>query len=167
MNHTAAHDASEGRFFEAEVQPRFRDINLGGHVDNVEALRVLDEARLLFLRFAPLGDDHERPGLFRDLPAGVTDLAASQRIEYHTEMRFQPFQPFQVRMWVAHIGTSSFTVDYELYVASDHPPAVVGETTLVLFDTAAGRPWAISDEVAALFTAFRRSPVVLRPRPGG
>ena len=31
--------------FECEIQARLRDINLGGHVDNVEAIRILDEAR--------------------------------------------------------------------------------------------------------------------------
>lgn len=164
MSESAA--GADGRVFTSEVQPRFRDINLGGHVDNVEALRVLDEARLLFLRFAPLGDDHARPGLFRDLPQGVTDLVASQRTEYHAEMRFQPFQPFQVRMWLGHVGTSSFTVDYELRVEAGHPPAVIGETTLVLFDTTAQRPWPLSDEVRVLFEAFRGTPIPLRPRPG-
>ena len=31
--------------FTTEIQARYRDINLAGHVDNVEAVRVLDEAR--------------------------------------------------------------------------------------------------------------------------
>ena len=51
--------------FTTEIQARYRDINLAGHVDNVEAVRVLDEARYEFLRFAHL------PGL----PAGATGFA--------------------------------------------------------------------------------------------
>ena len=35
-----------GKVFECEIQARLRDINLGGHVDNVEAIRVLDEAQI-------------------------------------------------------------------------------------------------------------------------
>ena len=62
-----------GATFECEIQARLRDVNLGGHVDNVEALRVLDEARLLFFRWAPLAGD-ERPGLFREVPSGIVEL---------------------------------------------------------------------------------------------
>ena len=31
--------------YECEIQARLRDVNLGGHVDNVEAMRIVDEAR--------------------------------------------------------------------------------------------------------------------------
>ena len=53
-----------GQTFTTEIQAHYRDINLAGHVDNVEAVRVLDEASYEFLRFAFL------PGL----PAGATGL---------------------------------------------------------------------------------------------
>ena len=38
-----------GETFTTEIQARYRDINLAGHVDNVEAVRVLDEADLVDL----------------------------------------------------------------------------------------------------------------------
>lgn len=151
--------------FECEIQSRLRDVNLGGHVDNVEALRVLDEARLLFFRFAPLRDD-ERPGLFRDVPAGITELVGSQRIDYNAEMRFVAYQPFLVRIWVGHVGRSSFSISYELRVAPDHAPAILAESSLVFWDPAAGSSWAISDEVRATLTAYSAPPVALRERPG-
>ncbi|MBM9460026.1 thioesterase family protein [Nocardioides sp. zg-536] len=154
-----------GEVFECEIQARVRDVNLGGHVDNVEALRVLDEARLLFFRFAPLpGSD--RPGLFRDVPSGVAELVGAQRIDYHSEMRFVAYQPFLVRIWVSHIGGSSFTVGYELRVDADHPPAIVAESTVVFWDTTAGRSWPISEEVRATLASYLGEPVDLRERPG-
>ena len=154
--------------FECEIQARLRDVNLGGHVDNVEAIRVLDEARLLFLRFAPVpGLSGERPGLLRGVPAGINDLVGAQRVDYHAEMRFVPFQPFLVRMWVAHVGGSSFTVASELRVERDHPPALVAETTMVLWDTSAGRSWPIDDGVRADLGAYAGPPVALRGRPVG
>jgi acyl-CoA thioester hydrolase len=152
--------------FECEIQSRLRDVNLGGHVDNVEALRVLDEARLLFFRFAPLSDD-ARPGLFRDVPAGVAELVGSQRIDYNAEMRFVAYQPFLVRIWVSHVGRSSFTISYELRVAPGHEPAIVAESSLVFWDTAAGSSWAISDQVRATLTAYSAPAVSLRERPSG
>lgn len=166
MSETAAgDDLRDPRVFDCEIQARLRDMNLGGHVDNVEVLRILDEARLLFLRFTALPGGDGRPGLLRDVPAGIAELTGSQRVDYHAEMRFVPFQPFLVRMWVAHIGGSSLTVDYELRVAPDHPPAVSAETGVVLFDTAAQRPWSITGEVRAALESYRGEPVRLRERP--
>lgn len=157
--------ARVGTVFECEIQARLRDVNLGGHVDNVEAVRVLDEARIMFLRYGPLGDGAEQPGLFREVPDGVAELVASQRLEYHTEMRFVPFQPFRVRFWLTHIGRSSITVNCELRVSAEAAPAVIAETGLVLFDTAAGTPWQISDEARATFEDYLGEPIALRERP--
>ncbi|WP_370250620.1 acyl-CoA thioesterase [Nocardioides sp.] len=149
-----------GEVFECEIQARFRDINLGGHVDNVEAIRVLDEARILFFRFADLGDG--APGLLAALPSGVAELAGSQRIDYHAEMRFVPFAPFQLRLWISHLGRSSFTVSTELRVAADHPPAVVAQTTLVCWDHAAAASWPMDEAVRTRLSRFLGPPVPLR-----
>jgi acyl-CoA thioester hydrolase len=158
-----------GIVFECEIPARLRDVNRAGHVDNVEAMRVLDEARQMFLRFAVLPDaapGDERPGLFRDVPAGVSELVASQRVEYHAEMRFVPFQPFLVRMWVGHLSRSSFTICFELRVAADHPPAIVAESTQVMWDHAEAAAWRFTDRVRATIDAYLGQPVALRPRPG-
>lgn len=82
-----------GEVFECEIQARLRDVNLGGHVDNVEAMRIIDEARVLFLRFAELGAldgvqgagiegaGIEGAGLLEPVPAGVVELMGSQRVD--------------------------------------------------------------------------------------
>lgn len=152
-----------GEVFECEIQARLRDVNLGGHVDNVEAIRVLDEARLLFLRFAPLPSlAGERPGLLRAAPDGIADLVGAQRVDYHSEMRFVPFQPFVVRMWVSRVGGSSFSVASELRVQPDHAPALVADTAMVLWDHGAGSSWRLSDAVRADMEAYGGAPVSLR-----
>ncbi|KAA1420325.1 hypothetical protein F0U44_07890 [Nocardioides humilatus] len=155
-----------GDVFECEIQARLRDVNLGGHVDNVEAIRVLDEARLLFLRHAPAPLAGDRPGLLRAVPLEVSELVGAQRVDYHAEMRFVAFQPFLVRMWVSHIGGSSFSVASELRVAPDHAPAIVAETTMVLWDNVAGRSWPLTDEVRDDMAAYAGKPVAIRGRPG-
>lgn len=153
-----------GEVFECEIQSRLRDINIGGHVDNVEAIRVLDEARLLFLRFAALAGGDDRPGLFRDVPSGVVELMASQRVDYHAEMRFVPFQPFLLRLWIGHVGRSSFALCSELRVEPDHPPALVAESTLVFWEAAAQSSWAMSDAVRETLASYSGTPVALRER---
>ena len=105
-----------GETFTTEIQARYRDINLAGHVDNVEAVRVLDEARYEFLRFARLpGLPEGATGLLHGVDAGVSELVASQNIEYHAEMRFVPYQPFVAVLGVSRVGRSSFAGSAEAY----------------------------------------------------
>jgi acyl-CoA thioester hydrolase len=149
--------------FDCEIQARYRDVNLGGHVDNVEAIRLIDEARIQFLRFAPLGGaPGATPGLLADVPSGVVELVGSQRVDYHAEMRFAPFQPFLVRIWVSRVGGSSFSVATEVRVEPGHEPALVAETALVLWDHGAQSSWALSDDVRRSLERYRGEPVALR-----
>ncbi|CAM3439759.1 acyl-CoA thioesterase [Nocardioides dubius] len=151
-----------GEVFDCEIQVRLRDLNVGGHVDNVEIARVISEARVLFLRYADLGG--ERPGLFSELPAGVAELVASQTVEYRSEMFFSPFQPYLARMWVSKIGRTSFTLGTEIRTAPDGPPAALAETVQVMRDTRAGQMWQIDEANLASFERFLGAPVALRGR---
>lgn len=149
--------------FTTEIQARYRDINLAGHVDNVEAVRVLDEARHEFFRFAPLsGLPAGRTGLLHGLDDGVSELVASQCIEYHAEMRFVPYQPFLATLWITRIGSSSFTVGAEMRVESGGAPAVAWECVNVLWDHRALASWRISDTVRADMERYLGEPVTMR-----
>jgi len=151
--------------FDCEIQARYRDVNLGGHVDNVEAIRLIDEARIQFLRFAPLpGAEREggAPGLLGDLPSGVVELVGSQRVDYHSEMRFAPFQPFLVRIWVTRVGGSSFSVATEVRVEPGHEPALVAETALVLWDQGSQSSWPMTDDVRRSLGRYLGETVPLR-----
>lgn len=141
--------------FDCEIHPRFRDINLGGHVDNVEAIRIIDEARILFLRFAP-------DAVLGETPGHVAELMGAQRVDYHAEMRFVPFQPFHLRLWITRIGRSSFSVATELRVAADHPPALVAQTGMVLWDRTTAASWPIDETVRERLTGHLGDAIVLR-----
>jgi acyl-CoA thioester hydrolase len=140
-------------------------MNVGAHVDNVEALRILDEARLLFFRHAPLTDDGRR-GLLRDVPRNAVELVASQRVDYRAEMRFAAYQPFLVRIWVSDVARASVSISSELRIAPEHPPAIVAETSMVFWDNDADAAWTISEEVREALAAYAGEPVALRERPG-
>lgn len=152
--------------FECEIQARFRDVNLAGHVDNVEAMRIVNEAQLLFLHFAdldaapsgaatsPLAAGVPRAGLLSHAPDGIATLIGGQRVEYHAEMRFVPFQPFLVRQWVSRVGRSSFTIATELRVALDRPPALVAAATHVLWDTGADGAWTMEPSTRGLVERY-------------
>ncbi|WP_235735178.1 acyl-CoA thioesterase [Nocardioides alcanivorans] len=145
-----------------EIQARMRDINAGGHVDNVEAIRVIGEARLRFLGIPGSG-----LGLLHRLPRGMRDLVASERVDFRSEMRFAAFQSFTVTQWIGHVGRSSFTVQSELRLpdSGSHAPAVVGETVVVLFSSETDSSWPFSDEVRADLQEYVGPAVELRDRP--
>ncbi|MFL6059846.1 MAG: acyl-CoA thioesterase [Marmoricola sp.] len=151
-----------GEKFDCEIQARFRDINVGGHVDNVEAVRVIDEARIQFFMFAPVLEGGT--GLLHRKPAGIVDLMGAQRVDYHSEMRFVPYAPFLVRIWVSHLGRTSFSVATEMRTAADHPPALVAESTFVFWDRATGASWPMDDDVRADLEVFHGPGVELRGR---
>ncbi|RNL62548.1 hypothetical protein EFK50_12325 [Nocardioides marmoriginsengisoli] len=155
-----------GRRFDTEIQTRFRDINVGGHVDNVEAVRVIDEARIQFFMFAPVFDDRSpesRPGLLRNRPAGIVELMGSQRVDYHAEMRFIPYTPFLVRIWVSRLGRSSFTVATQMRTSAEHPPALVAESSFVFWNSETATSWEMDDAVRADLEQFHGPGVGLRP----
>ncbi|MGJ9421392.1 acyl-CoA thioesterase [Aeromicrobium sp. CF3.5] len=154
----------EADTYSCEIQPRWRDVNAGGHVDNVEALRVLDEARQLFLRHGDVGTGSGPQGLLADVPPVIAELVVAQRVDYHEEMRFVAYQPFRIRLWVGHVGRTSFAVSSELYMDSARAPAVSAETSLVLFDRAMNHSWVVSARVRNTLQQFSATPVALRAR---
>lgn len=149
-----------GDVYECEIQVRLRDLNVGGHVDNVEVARVISEARVLFLRYADLG--HGPTGLFGALPQGVHELVASQTVEYRAEMYFAPHEPYLVRQWIGRVGSSSFALSTELRTDPNAAPAAVAETVQAL-RTEDG-PWKFTDAARAHFERFLDQPVALRSR---
>ncbi|MFS3129007.1 acyl-CoA thioesterase [Nocardioides sp. Bht2] len=151
-----------GEVYDCEIQVRLRDLNVGGHVDNVEVARVISESRVLFLRYADLGNG--KPGLFGDVPSGVAELVASQTVEYRAEMYFAPFQPYLARLWVSKIGRTSFTIGTEIRTSPDGPPAAVAETVQVMRDQQAGTMWTIDGTARETFERFLGEPVELRGR---
>lgn len=154
-----------GETYTSEIRARYRDMNLSGHVDNVEALRVLDEARLELFHYAPLpGLPEGAVGLLHGVDAGVSELVATQTVSYHAEMRFVPYQPFHATLWLSRIGTSSLTVAGELRLGGepDAPPAVVWECVNVLWNHPAQASWPISDAVRARMERYLGEPAAVR-----
>ena len=83
-----------------------------------------------------------------------------------TDVRFLAPVPvghvLPLRAWVTRVGRSSFTVASQLRVAEDHAPAIVAETSCVLWDHRTNASWAMTDEVRATLTRYAGEPVGLR-----
>ncbi|NAZ77605.1 acyl-CoA thioesterase [Kineococcus sp. T13] len=120
---------------------RWGDMDAYRHVNNVEVLRLLEEARVRAFGMA------HRDG-------GVPMLATGMVVARHTVDYLSPLdyrlEPVAVDLWVSRTGGASFEVSYEVLEPDE---AAVGElrtyvratTTCVAYDFAAGRPRRLGD----------------------
>ena len=127
-----------------------------GHVNNVQFLRLLEDARVV--AFAQwFGPDRSL------LDEGV--VVARHEIEYLAPLDFRP-APISVDMWATRISGASFDLAYEV-----RDPAEVGmalyaraETTLVAYDFATVRPRRLRQDERAVLAGVAGDPVPFRWR---
>ncbi len=159
---------------EVPVQLRWSDMDAYAHVNNVEMLRLLEEARIEVFWRHPDGPDGAPPEGGR--PTAVIDagpgaltstLVARQEIQY---VRPVPYRraPVVIELWIGHLGGASLDVCYEV---RDVPSRADGSTlyakaitTIVLVDSATGSPRRLTDDERAVWQPYVEEPVVMRRR---
>ena len=150
------------------------DMDAYQHVNNVEMLRLLEEARIEAFWSHPVAPDGSRvesafPTAVIDAGPGaeVSTLVARQEIEYLKPLGYRR-TPVIVEMWLGHLGGASLDVCYEVRDAGDVGPERVtyarALTTLVLVDNATGSPRRIGPEQREAWSAFLEEPVTIRRR---
>ena len=120
---------------EVLVPLRWADMDAYGHVNNVEFLRLLEQARVQVLpMWFPQGSRLFEQGI----------VAARHEIEYLVPLDYRP-EPVVVESWITRIGGASFDLGYVVRDGSDPAGAggepvhyVLAETTIALYDLAAG-----------------------------
>jgi acyl-CoA thioester hydrolase len=116
-----------------------------GHVNNVVFLTYLEEARVDML-FVHAGSE----AATEKLASGV--VVARHEIDYKYPLVFRP-DPVPIDLWVTELGTSSFTIGYEVK-DDDGPVYVSASTVMVPYDVQAGRPRRVSDAERDALSAF-------------
>lgn len=129
-----------------------------GHVNNVQFLRLLEEARVIafsqWFESVETGPDG-RPPL----------LIARAEIDYVRQLRWRK-EPIVVAIWVSQRAGASFDTSYEVRSsrAPDAEVYAVAETTQVLFDLQTQRPKRLAPEHRPLLDAYSGPPVQLKRR---
>ena len=137
-----------------EVPLRWSDMDAYGHVNNVQYLRLLEDARVIgFREWFP-----DRPTLVEE---GI--VVTRHAIEYRAPLTYRP-EPVEVDMWVTRVHGAGFDLGY---VVRD--PQVVGdgvyavaETGLALYDFSTGRPRRLDPEARKGIAAHVGDPVAFR-----
>ena len=144
------------RPYRVDVPLRWSDMDAYGHVNNVQFLRLLEDARVIAFE-QWFGQDRSL------LEEGV--VVARHEIEYLAPLDFR-HAPIGADMWVTNISGASFDLAYEL-----RDPEEVGttlyaraETTLVAYDFATGSPRRLRPDERAVLKALAGEPVPFRWR---
>lgn len=159
---------------EVSVQLRWSDMDAYQHVNNVEMLRLLEEARIEAFWQHPPGPDGVRPEprwatavIDAGPGATVSTLVAHQEIQYLRPLGYRR-APVVVEMWLGHLGGASLDVCYQVRdLPAADPESVVharAVTTLVLVDPATGSPTRIAAAERAVLERFLEEPVAIRRR---
>jgi len=129
------------RIHRYSVQIRWDDLDLFGHVNNVQYHAYLQEARvdLLFTHGQELG--LTGPG---SMSEGVVVAAAS--IDHLIPIEF-PCAPVIIETWVSRIGVASFTFGYRILDSADVSRVYAkASSVLVPFDTKTHKSRRLTDK---------------------
>lgn len=142
------------------IHLRWGDLDAYNHLNNVQSMRILEEARVrAFWRMDDAGE--HVPSAVIDAAAGAATqtLISSHHVEYRLPVPYQS-DPLIVELWIGRIGGASLDICYE--VSCRTGLAIRAATTLVFVDAAAGRPRRITDHERAVMTGFTDEPIEFR-----
>jgi len=123
------------------VPLRWGDMDAYGHINNVEVLRLLEEARIrAFGAPAHTGSPVGEPlaPLFNELPEGTQALVVEHRVRYLASLEYRDV-PAAIDVWVTQLKGAGITLAYEVRDGVDGTRSVLAETQLAFFDTASRR----------------------------
>ncbi|WP_429591065.1 acyl-CoA thioesterase [Arthrobacter crystallopoietes] len=123
------------------VPMRWGDMDAYGHINNVEILRILEEARIhAFGPPAGTGGEGLEVDLpvFSDLPADTQALVVEHRVRYVRPLNYRNI-PAHVEVWISALKAASLTIGYVVKDPVTLEECVKAETTLAFFNEATGR----------------------------
>ena len=140
-----------------QVPMRWGDMDAYGHINNVEVLRILEEARVH--AFGPPagtglhGMEVPHP-IFSELDADVQALVVEHRVKYLSPLNYRNI-PARVEVWISAVKGASFTVAYAIYDPVNETKCVIAETVLAFFHEPSGTLVRLSAEKKALLLTLQ------------
>ena len=142
--------------YRVDVPLRWSDMDAYGHVNNVQFLRLLEDARVIgFAEWFGQGRSVLSEGI----------LVARHEIEYLAPLLYR-VPPIVVEMWATRIGGAGFDLAYEVRdgAGDDDVVHARAETTLVLYDFATSTPRRMDGALREVLHAHAGDPVPFRWR---
>jgi acyl-CoA thioester hydrolase len=148
--------ATATRTITCAVGMRWGDMDAYGHVNNVEILRILEEARIH--AFGPpggTGGPGQEPDvpLFSSVPEGTQALVVEHRIKYLAPLTYRNV-PLAIEVWISALKAASFTIAYRVHDPVTGVLCAKAETVLAFVDGASGRLLRITPEQQQLIRPY-------------
>lgn len=146
----------DGSTLRVQVAMRWGDMDAYGHVNNVNLIRLMEEARIAGFG-VPGGTG--APGvlpqadIFSAVPSGTQILVVEHRVRYSRPLEYRNV-PVNVDLWVANIKPASFEICYEFRDPVEDHLCVKAATTLAYFDPATSRVQRLSPEERAALSVY-------------
>ena len=149
---------------------RWGDLDAYGHVNNVEILRLLEEARIHALWMPD--DEVERSG---SLPSAVLDarlgsatlsIIARTEIEYLATIEYRR-TPLNIEVWFGRLGGADIDVCYEIRSPIGIGPSELfarATTRVVLCDSQTMKPRRLSTAERAAWEPYVETPLIFTRR---
>lgn len=151
----------DGQRIRVAVPMRWGDMDAYGHINNVNLVRMMEEARIAGFG-VPGGTG--KPGmdpmvdLFSTVPDGTQILVVEHRVRYIKPLDYRNV-PAQVDVWIGAIKPASFDICYEFHDPVDGGICVKAATTLAFFSVADQRLLRLSPEHRAELARYAEEPV--------
>ena len=133
------HDGGER--LRVTVPMRWGDMDAYGHINNVEIIRMLEEARIA--AFGPPGGTgaagvEPLVPLFSAVPDGTLALVVEHRVRYLRPLDYRNV-PAEVDVWVSGLKAAALTLDYVVRDPVDGHECVRATTQLAFVEESSGR----------------------------
>jgi acyl-CoA thioester hydrolase len=150
-----------GRILNVKVPMRWGDMDAYGHINNVNLVRMMEEARIAAFG-VPGGTG--KPGnepladLFSTVPENTQILVVEHRIRYVQPLDYRNV-PAHVHVWISTVKAASFDISYEFHDPVDGGMCVKAATTLAFFSTDEQRLLRLPAERRTAMAEFLGEPV--------
>ncbi|GAB3270183.1 thioesterase family protein [Sinomonas notoginsengisoli] len=119
-----------------------------GHVNNVQIVRMLEEARIA--AFGPPGGTGASGAeplvpLFSEVAVGTLALVVEHRVRYLRPLDYRNV-PAQVDVWVSGLKAAALTLDYVVHDPVEKHECARATTQLAFVDESSGRLMRLTEE---------------------
>lgn len=138
------------------IAMRWGDLDAYNHVNNVQMMRILEEARVRALWAPEVGEALPTAVLAATAGSDTITMIAGHIVEYVAPVEYHQ-DPLDVQLWISAVGGASADIAYEVF--SRDALAVRAESTMVFIDAKTQRPRRISDAERAAWEPYFGDPI--------
>lgn len=141
------------------VSLRWGDLDAYNHVNNVQMMRILEEARVRALWKPEDGDALPTAVISATAGSDTNTLITSHIIEYIAAVEYQR-EPLEIQLWISSVGGASANISYEVF--SRGVLVVRAESTMAFVDAGSGRPRRIDKSERAAWEPYFGDPIAFK-----